>query len=193
MRIVEVNEDSANPYCVFGVAETEAGIAIEKEMRAWLEPNYHLIEIWHDGTLFEQPALRYMQDLCKETGKPCLYIHTKGAFNRPELSADIREMWKHEFTVNRDLYFGLVNRPYAVVACPATGSDKTTWYNGFVANTRAMQEIPPIEPDKNRMKFERLFIGTKPQVIGVLRNDLHREESKIHQKTHALWIQIKQE
>ena len=191
-KIIDITPDSTNPLCVFGVADTEAGRSIEKEMREWLEPNYHLIEVWHDGSLFEQPALRYMQDLVKETGKPCLYIHSKGAYRRPELSADIRQMWKHEFTVNRDLYFGLVNRPYAVVACPATGSDKTTWYNGFVANKRAMSEIPPIEPNTNRFVFERLFIGQRPQVIGVMRNDLHREQKLIHEKTYAAWNQIKE-
>ncbi len=191
MKVVKCNPESTNPYCVFGVADTEQGREIEKEMREWLEPNYNLIEIWHDGSLFEQPALRYMQDLCKETGEPCLYLHTKGAYCRAELSATIREMWKHEFVTNKQIYFQLVNRPYAVVACPTTGSDKTTWYNGFVANQRAMEEIPIIEPHHNRYKFERLFIGKKPQVIGVLRNDLHRENGKIHEKTYAAWKQIK--
>lgn len=175
MRIEKINPDSTNPYCIFGVADTELGREIEKEMRSWLEPNYNLIEIWHDGSQFEYPALKYLQDFCKETGKPCLYIHTKGAYNRQEWSKTIRDMWKYEFTINKDLYFELVNRPFAVVACPATGSDKTTWYNGWVTNAKAMLEIPEITPSTNRMKYERLFIGQKPQVIGVIRNDFHRE------------------
>lgn len=190
-RVIDITPVSKNPFCVFGIAETEAGIAIEKEMREWLEPNYHLIEIWHDGSLFEQPALRYMQDLVKRTGKPCLYIHSKGAFRRPELSADIRQMWKHEFTTRRDLYFALVDRPYGVVSCPTTGNDKTTWYNGFVANALAMSEIPLIEPNANRYVFERLFIGKTPQVIGLMRNDLHRSEKFIHEKTYEAWDKIK--
>lgn len=191
MEVRKINPESTNPYCVFGVANTEKGREIEKEMRTWLEPNYNLIEIWHDGSQFEYPAMKYMQDLVLETHKPCLYIHTKGAYNRSELSQDIRDMWKYEFTVKRDLYFGICDRPYAVVACPTTGDDKTTWYNGFVVNYRAMKEIPEIQPYRNRFKFERLFINTSPQVIGVLRNDLHRKIGKIHEKTHAAWRQIK--
>ncbi|MBR2266614.1 MAG: hypothetical protein IJ882_08175 [Paludibacteraceae bacterium] len=151
-------------------------------MRAWLLPNYHVIEVQHDGSLFEQPALRYMQDYCKETGRPCLYIHTKGAYNRMEFSVQVRRMWRGEFTTKRDVYFGLVDRPFAAVACPVTGSDKTTWYNAFVANARAMAEIPEITPSSNRMKFERLFIKQTPQVYGVLRNDGHRELGGIDNK-----------
>lgn len=185
MRIESFNIEAGKPYCVFGVVDNERGREIEKEMREWLEPEYSLYEVWHDGTLFEQPALRFMQDLCKTSDRPALYIHTKGAFNRQELSDRIREMWKREFTIHKDTYFDLVARPFGVVACPATGSDKTTWYNGFVANARAMAEIPLIEPNKNRMKFERLFIGQSPQVIGVLRNDFHRERGHIDSKMIA--------
>lgn len=182
MEIKCLNPKSMDPLCVLGVADTEQGRIIEQEMREWLEPNYCVFEIWHDGSLFEQPALRFMQDLCHDTKSPCLYLHTKGAFNRGELSAEVRQMWKMEFGDKRDMYFALVDRPYAVVACPFTGSDKTTWYNGFVANSKAMEEIPCIDPNKNRMKFERLFVGKAPQVIGVMRNDIHREEGKIDNK-----------
>lgn len=190
MNIIKINPDSTNPYCVFGVADTEDGRKIEQEMKEWLLPNYNLIEIWHDGSQFEYPALKYMQELVLQTGLPCLYVHTKGAYNRTQMSKEIRNMWKYEFTVKKDLYFGLVDRPYAVVACPTVGSDKTTWYNGFVVNEKAMREIGTIKPSKNRYKFERLFIGTKPQVIGVLRNDLNRDLSHIDIKTHNAWVQI---
>ena len=164
---------------------------IEAEMREWLEPNYHLIEVWHDGLQFEQPALLYMQMLCHEQKRPCLYLHTKGAFNRPELSVFVRDMWRHEFAERRDLYFGLVDRPYAVVACPFTGSDKTTWYNGFVTNWQAMEELPIIEPSANRMKYERLFIKQSPQVIGVIRNDMHREIGRVDERAMTVWKLIK--
>lgn len=191
MRIENVNSGSPNPYCVLGVVDNDSGRAIEREMREWLEPNYNLIEVLHDGSLFEQPALRFMQDWCVTYKVPCLYLHTKGAFNRPELSASVRDMWKHEFTVNRDLYFGIVNRPYAVVACPTTGRDKTTWHNGFVANWQAMAEHPLIEPNTNRMKFERLFVGSNTQVVGVMRNDMHRDLGNVDARTQEIWQKIK--
>lgn len=192
MEVRQINNQQQLPYCVLGVADTERGREIEQEMREWLEPNYNLIEVWHDGSLFEQPALRYMQDLCIKTMRPCLYLHTKGAYNRPEISAMVRDMWRHEFTRYKDVYFGLVNRPYAVVACPTTGSDKTTWHNGFVANWRAMADHPLIEPNANRMKFERLFIGSTTQVIGVIRNDIHREQGHVDEKTREYWNLINQ-
>jgi len=185
MRVQPINPFSLNPFCVFGVADTEKGRAIEEEMRAWLEPNYNVVEVWHDGLLFEQPALRYMQDMCAVSKRPCLYIHTKGAFNRDEFSEKVREMWMREFTEKRDLYFGLVDRPYAAVACPMTGKDKTTWYNGFVVNAQAMAEIPVIEPLFNRKHYERLFVDKNPQVIGVMRNDVHRKAGEIDAKLLA--------
>lgn len=190
MTTIEINKDTSLPYCVLGVVDNERGAEIEKEMRKWLEVRYRLIEVWHDGSLYEQPALRFMQDLCINLHVPCLYLHTKGAYNRPELSKIVRKMWAHEFSKNRDLYFQLVDRPYAVVACPTTGSDKTTWYNGFVTNWQAMADHPLIEPNANRMKFERLFVGSATQVIGVLRNDLHREIGHVDTRTSEILAKL---
>lgn len=178
------------PLCVLGVVNTERGHAIKDEMFEWLEPLYDVQCFVHDGSKFEYPALRYAQTMSISSGLPVLYLHTKGAYNRADLSAEVRRMWRHEFGQNRDLYFRLVSRPYAVVACPFTGSDKTTWYNGFVANTRAWSEIPPIESISNRMKAERLFIGQHPQVIGVVRNDMHRNGGDIDRKARNAWMQF---
>ena len=170
------------PICVLGVVDNEVGLAIMREMLEWLEPHYKVIVAHHDGTKFEQPALRYMQDMCRRDKVPCLYLHTKGAFNRSVFSEKVRDLWRHEFTEKKELYFGLVDRPYAAVACPFTGDDKTTWYNGFVTNWQAMAEHPLIEPRSNRHKFERLFCGTNTQVFGVIRNDVHRRERHIDAK-----------
>lgn len=171
MKVVRVNPESTNPFCVFGVADNEKGRIIEQEMRAWLEPNYNLIEIWHDGSLFEQPALRYMQDLCKETGKPCLYLHSRGAYNfHPSTTLRTRRMWRGEYRRNRDKYFDIVKTAAPTVACPFTGSEKYTWYNGFVANAAAMSAIPPIEPNEDRMVFERLFKGSDVNVVATFVN-----------------------
>lgn len=178
------------PLCVFGIVNNKKGLKIAEEMLKWLEPIYDVHKVYHDGSQFEYPALKYMQNLCINTDLPVLYIHTKGAFNRQELSQTVRAMWKYEFTINRDLYFKLVDRPYAVVACPFTGSDKTTWYNGFVANSKAMKEIPEITPG-DRMKFERLFIKQTPQVVGVIRNDVHRELGHVDKKFNSMWNLMK--
>lgn len=190
--IIEVNKyHDELPICVLGAVDTERGREIEEEMREWLVPNYHLWVVRHDGSQFEQPALRFAQMMSIEMERPVLYLHTKGAFNRQDLSDEVRKMWRHEFTENKDLYFGLVNRPYAVVACPFTGDDKTTWYNGFVANHRAYNEIPAIEPNTNRMVFERLFVKQRLQVIGVVRNDFHRRKGKIDEKFLSTWKILK--
>ena len=178
------------PLCVLGVVDSERGRAIRDEMLAWLEQSYDVLCVHHDGSEFEYPALRYAQSMSKSTNRPVLYLHTKGAFNRAELSEEVRRMWKHEFGARSHIYWELVNRPYAVVACPFTGSDKTTWYNGFIANTRAWSEIPPIGSPSNRMKAERLFIGQRPQVIGVVRNDMHRNEGHIDSKARQAWQQF---
>lgn len=176
MTIRTFNTDSRLPLCVLGVVCNDRGLEIEKEMRAWLEPHFRLYEVLHDGTRYEQPALRYMQALCVEEQEPCLYLHTKGAFNHHSDTESVRKMWQREFTERIRLYFDLVNRPFASVACPFTGSDKTTWFNGFVANEQAMADIPPIEPNENRKVFERLFRGTDVNVIGVIRSDIERGE-----------------
>ena len=185
------SESINKKLCVLGVVRNASGIDIAEEMLEWLTPLYDVHVVHHDGTKFEYPALSYAQELATDTGLPVLYLHTKGAFNRPELSRDVREMWRHEFTEKRDVYFGLVARPFAAVACPFTGSDKTTWYNGFVANCRAFAEIPAIAPSTNRMKYERLFIGQSPQVIGVLRNDIHRENGHVDERFEEYWKLIK--
>lgn len=176
-KIININKNSNNPYCVFGVADTEKGRVIEKEMRAWLEPKYNLIEIWHDGSQYEYPAMKYMQDLCIKTGKPCLYVHTRGAFNvHKTTTLRTRKMWKHEYGVNRDKYFKLVNCEQPTCACPFTGTNKYTWYNGFVVNAAAMKSIPTLCPSKDRMDFERIFKGSDVNVIGTCTYDEDGEE-----------------
>lgn len=182
------------PLCVLGIVDNEKGKEIAREMLSWLREYYEVECVYHDGSKFEQPALRRMQELCIEKKRPCLYLHTKGAYNRSALSSNVREMWRHEFTFNQALYFALVSKPYSAVACPFAGSDKTTWYNGFVANWQAMAEIPPIMPSENRKKYERLFRGSKVQVFGTIRNDLHRNPETcghIDEKAMEAWNLIR--
>lgn len=50
-----------------------------------------------------------------------------------------------------------------------------------------MKDHPIINPNKNRMKFERLFVGSNTQVIGVIRNDFHRELGHTDKKALETW------
>ena len=172
--IIHINPDSTQPMCVFGVVMNEAGVKIENEMVAWLRNHYHVIEVRHDGTHYEQPALRYMQNLCKDTGRPCLYVHTKGAYNKPTRSGRIRRMWRDEFVGKQQLYFDIVEQSNApCVATPFTGEDRLTRYNGFVANAAAMKAIPDIVPNDDRMVFERIFANNKNiKIVGVCLNNV---------------------
>ena len=85
------------PTCVFGAVDTPNGRAIADEMLAWITPEYNTHVVWHDGRMFEYHALRYAQELAMREDIPVLYLHTKGACNKPERSALIRKMWRREF------------------------------------------------------------------------------------------------
>jgi len=53
-----------------------------------------------------------------------------------------------------------------------------------------MQDHPTINPNKNRFKFERLFVDSRTQVIGVVRNDFHRELGHTDRKTLETWSKM---
>ena len=165
-KILNTGNPEGKYHCVLGVADTERGREIRDRMITWLAPVYAVTEVWHDGSLFEQPALRYMQDWCKESGKSCLYLHTRGAYKTHWTTVPTRKMWKEEFGKHADEYFGAVAGEQAMVACPLTGSKNRTWYNGFVANAAAMCAIPAIEPNADRKVFEKLFTDMPVRVIG---------------------------
>lgn len=171
-KVVHVNPESQKPFCVCGCMNNEAGQRIAFEMEDWLINHYHLIQVWHDGRLFEQPALHYAQQLCIETGKPCLYIHTRGAFNRWNTTKPTHRMWRHEFGDLSELYFRIVDTDEPVAACPFTGEGKETFYNGFVFNAAAMRAIPEIQPNADRMVFEYIFKGSPVKVYGTIFNDI---------------------
>ena len=145
------------PLCVLGAVENERGREIADEMMRWLVWHYDLHVVWHDGTLYEQPALRYAQQLSLLTRQPVLYLHTKGAYNKPELSRQIRRMWRKEFGAMPNRYFRAVSGDIPAVACPLTGADRMTRYDGFVANPAAWYAIPLIVPSADRMTFEKLW------------------------------------
>ena len=187
MEVKRLNPQSRKPLCVFGVVDNEAGHAIEEEMLQWLLRNYNVIEVLHDGTKFEYPALSYMQKLCKETGKPCLYIHTRGAFHRWNTTKPTHRMWRHEFGSRRADYFGVVSTAGPTVACPFTGNEDHTWYNGFVANAQAMEAIGELHLFTDRMFYEHMFRNKGVQVIGLLvncKNDNGLRDARQYLKEH---------
>lgn len=172
---VEIIKNARKPLCVFGLLDSEKGNAIAEEMLAWLKPNYTVHIVRHDGLQFEQPALRYMQELCKKTNRPCLYLHTKGACYRDELSEKVRRMWREQFT-DGTKYFEAVKGSKPRVAAPIFSPEGKSWYNGFVANAAAMRALPDIEPDTFRWKFERLFLNRDDiERIGILDTVRHSD------------------
>lgn len=175
MIAIPLNPESNNPTCILGCVSNDAGTKIASEMSKWLRKYYNVIQIWHDGTKFEQPALQYIQAFCISSGQPALYIHTRGAFHRWNTTQPTHRMWQHEFGVCRDQYFRIVKTDRPTAVCPFTGSGKHTWYNGFVANAAAFAAIPEIRPNEDRMVFEKIFSGSKVNVVGTILNDIDDE------------------
>lgn len=173
MNKVEIINTSKNKKhkCVLCAVNNDRGREIEKNMLEWLSHLYEVHVVWHDGTQYEYPGLKYLQELCINSNEPCLYLHTRGAFNYyPNTTPYTHKMWQDEFSNKAKIYFDLVNTDDPTVACPFTGINKHTWYNGFVANPAAMKKIPTIEPSTNRMIYERLFKDSEVLVRGVIYN-----------------------
>lgn len=170
MRL-EIYQDK--PLCVFGAVENEKGREIADEMLAWLAPLYNVHAVWHDGRMAEYHALRYAQELACKTGLPLLYVHTKGAFNKPERSAKIRMLWWQHFGHDLAHYFAQADTEKPLVLCPFTGPDRIHRYNGFVANAAAWRAIPTIQPNENRMVFEHLWrYAPEVEMRGTIYSDI---------------------
>lgn len=157
------------PLCVFGAMDNERGKEIAAEMLEWLQPVYDLHIIHHDGTEFEYPALNYMQQLSIKTGRPILYLHTRGAVNTWNTTVPTRRMWRHEFGEVWQKYFLMANTYKPRVICPFVDYDRETRYNGFVANTAAMQAIR-MKRIADRMWYERMWRNVNTEIIGTLIN-----------------------
>ena len=170
------------PTCVFGAVDTPNGRAIADEMLAWITPEYNTHVVWHDGRMFEYHALRYAQELAMREDIPVLYLHTKGACNKPERSALIRKMWRREFGGCKNYYFTALGDAPRVI-CPFTGPDRIHRYNGFVANAAAWRAIPTIQPNENRMVFEHLWrYAPEVEMVGTIYEDITSENlGKIHE------------
>lgn len=168
------------PICVLGTMHNALGLAIAREMKEWLQRIYEVHEVVHDGTRYEYPALSYAQRVSLTYGVPVLYLHTKGAFNKPYRSLLIRRMWKQQFgDGNYRKYISLVSDSKPVVATPFTGPDRMTRYNGFMANPAAWSAIGTIAPSDDRMVFEKLFRGEKVSIIGTVYDNITSERLSV--------------
>lgn len=154
-EIIRHFSSHTKPYCVFGVLNNDLGREIESGMLKWLVPEYDVISIIHDGTEYEYPALRYLQDLCRNTKECALYLHTKGAANPSEFQNKVINLWRDEFVNHKYDYIRLLDS-YNVV-CPFTGVCKYTWYNGFFVSAYAAINMEDISFTKNRYFYETMF------------------------------------
>ena len=156
------------------------GLSIAREMKEWLQRIYEVHEVVHDGTRYEYPALSYAQRVSLTYGVPVLYLHTKGAFNKPYRSLLIRRMWKQQFgDGNYRKYISLVSDSKPIVATPFTGPDGMTRYNGFMANPAAWSAIGTITPSDDRMVFEKLFRGEKVSIVGTVYDNITSERLSV--------------
>ena len=158
--------DNPNAHkCILCAVNNPRGQSIAKDMLRWLKPIYEIHVIWHDGTKYEYPGIKYLQDLCISINEPCLYLHTRGAYHfHSNTTMQTHKLWRQEFGQSRDIYFKLVDTDVPAAACPFSGKNKHTWYNGFVVNVAAMKAIPEIQPTEDRMFFERIFRDTEVNI-----------------------------
>ena len=81
---IEPIEHRGTPIvCVMGCLLTEAGEAIKREMIEQFRKKYDIIAVNQEppGKFYEFPALSFAQSVSIKSGKPVLYVHTKGASN----------------------------------------------------------------------------------------------------------------
>lgn len=172
--MVEIQEhiySTDRHFCVLGVMNNESGLLIRDQMMKWLSKFYNIIEVIHDGSQFEFPALSFMQKWCKETGNPCLYLHTRGAVNQYWTTPKTHKLWEIEFGQCGHKYFDMVNNEKPMCVCPFTSGEKHTFYNGFVVNAKAMEVLDTITPNDDRFVFEDIFKGSIVEVVGTKTKD----------------------
>ncbi len=144
--------------CVLGVLTTEAGLKIKEEMLSWLKPIYDVfcVEQEAPGALYEYPAIKMAADLAVDLNKPVLYLHTKGAAMPNQAQPMVRAFWQHEFTVNSEKYFEMVNDCKPLVSAPYTMHKNIAWFNAFVMNPMAASKLLVyLKPQEDRYWFEQ--------------------------------------
>ena len=150
--------------CILGVLDNDRGKVIKQELLSWVTHKYDCIAVNQEppGRLFEYPALFIAQQTSISTGKPVLYLHTKGAANPNNVynQERVRKLWRFEFDVHYEDYMKFINSGDRVVACPFTGTKThTTWMNGFIATPDAWKAADNIKPPKfgDRYPYEHCF------------------------------------
>lgn len=152
--------------CVLGVLLSDHGKQIEQYMLSWLTKKYNVISVRQPlpGSLFEYPALRYAQLYSIERNEPVLYLHTKGAANPRAFQKKTINLWKHEFVKSKQEYENHLDE-YDLLL-PYSGPQNITWFNGFIATSKAYSAIPQIPIFENRFYYETLFKGSSLKCYG---------------------------
>ena len=166
-KITEINKLYNKPFCVFGVADNVSGLLIKQEMMPWLTEFYNVVEVLHDGSQFELPALMEARRISLLYQQPVLYIHTRGAYNVWRTTIPTRRMWKEEFGNQWKKYQLLVDDPRPTIACPFADKCGEHRYNGFIANAAAWA-MTELQPSEDRMVYEHLWSGKDVRLIGTL-------------------------
>lgn len=163
---IEIIGNRNGRLCVLNCMDSQKGLEIAYELLSWLRNLYCVHVVHHDGSRYEYDGLEYMKKLVTETGRPCLYLHTKGACNKPKLSLLVRKMWKAEFGEysRASMYFDAVATDNCVVACPVRDSRNIPLYNGFVANGVAMKRASIVFSHEDRLTLERMWVDSDTDV-----------------------------
>lgn len=167
--------------CVLGCLLTEAGQRIKAEMIEQFRKKYDIIAVNQapPGKFYEFPALSFAQSASIKTGKPVLYVHTKGAANPKNVyhQDKVRKMWYNEFVVGYNEYKSYIESHPGEVACPFSGSSKYTWMNGFIGSVDAWKRVN-IRQTFDRYYYEYIFQGSPVKVHGRIMNNVTWYPSK---------------
>lgn len=173
--------------CVLGVLKTEEGLRIKEEMLAWLEPFYDVetVEVEPPNDVeFELPFLKRACEVALESRESVLYLHTKGAAMPNRAQPIVREMWRRVFTNERDTYFKVVDErnEAAASALFVAPKRKICWYNGFVLNVKAAENILKVlKVHEDRYWFEQSMLSeANVDVVGPL---MYEEGNQVWQMT----------
>ena len=177
------NNEIENIYVVIGCLDTIRGLIYAQELLKWCSKLYKYIFIVHQkapGILFEYPALKYCENLAKNSDKHILYLHSKGA-SYPEdyiynhhHAKYTRLLWKYCFYVNFKNYIAdnltddlMVIAPFITIHKKNAFENNVTWLNGFLMTNKVWRNMN-IQPDTGRYKYEGIlnyyYLGDKKEV-----------------------------
>ena len=167
--------------CILGCLLTEAGKSIKAEMIEQFRKKYDIIAVNQEppGKFFEYPALSFAQQFSIITGKPVLYVHTKGAANPKNVynQTKVRWLWYNEFISRYNDYNTYVSKHINDVVCPFSGGSQYTWMNGFIATPSAWKHVH-LRQTFDRYYYEYIFQGTPVKIHGRIMNNVTLYPSK---------------